>query len=376
MARATPVLSLAPRHGLPDLCHFSRGFGGAGNEARRYPRFTATIGPIEYLNEETSVLYQKNSLSAANIHRTFPALPRRLAACAALCASVLLSGCNGNNSRATPAEQFPNVPTPTVTSLPIAAMSSEHNYPFMTVDFSLDHFGFVQEEFLMEGKANAYAMPVMNSGGTFAIELPVTPNPALASVDNAYRTRMFVIRPKDPAKFNGTVIYEWLNATNKFDIPVHWFQQKEMFLKRGYAYVGITVQDATISGTQGLKAWSPVRYGTLDVTNGGKVTGEQLSYDIFSQGAKAVRTDPRILPSLSVKKVIAIGASQSAGRLSMYLNSIHPATGNIFDGAILTVGGQQLRTDLAIPVIKILSEFEVSYTSPMTNEAGILQPDT
>ena len=37
--------------------------------------------------------------------------------------------------------------------------------------------------------------------------------------------------------------------------------------------------------------------------------------------AKAVRTDPKVMGGMAVKKVLAVGESQSAMRLSIYLNS-------------------------------------------------------
>src|SRR6202008_4730973 len=118
------------------------------------------------------------------------------------------------------------------------------------------------------------------------------------------------------------------DATNTWDTPIHW--QKDMVLRDGYGFVWISNQDMTISGANGLKAWSPKRYGNLDVTNGGTFQAEELSWDIFSQVAKAVRADPQLMGGMPVKKVLAVGESQSAMRLSIYLNSIHPLTGNIY----------------------------------------------
>ena len=42
------------------------------------------------------------------------------------------------------------------------------------------------------------------------------------------------------------------------------------------------------------------------------------------------------LGGLDVKNVIAIGASQSAGRLATYVNAIHPL-GRVFDGFMLQI---------------------------------------
>lgn len=306
---------------------------------------------------------------------------RLLALNAVLGLSMLLGACHGNGNSgsatgtASVTDRYANVATPTVTSLPSAGISADRNYPFMAADFNLHAFGFTEEEFVIEGKANAYDINFSLSDLTkYFNTYPLTRNASVVSTDHPYRTRMMVYRPTDPAKFNGTVIVEWVNASNTWDTPIHWFEQKNMILRDGYAYVWISNQNMTISGVNGLKAWSPARYGTLDVSNGGKFSAEELSWDIFSQTAKAVRTDAKVMGGLAVKKVLAVGESQSAMRLSIYLNSYHPLTGNIYDGALVTSSGVVQRTDLSIPIIKILTESEL--TQPTTNETTILQADT
>jgi Alpha/beta hydrolase domain len=299
-----------------------------------------------------------------------------LALCGVLAVTTFLHGCGGgDDNNGTAADKFPNVAAPTITALPSAGISAQRDYPFLAADFDPKAFGFVEQEFLIEGKANAYDVneslqQVFTALNTF----PVTQNANVVSSNNPYRTRMMVYRPTDPAKFNGTVIVEWVNATNTWDTPIHWFEQKNMILRDGYAYVWISNQDMTISGANGLKAWSPTRYGTLDVTNGGKFAAEELSWDIFSQTAKAVRTDAKVMGGMTVKKVLAVGESQSAMRLSIYLNSYQQLAGNIYDGALVTNSGVAQRTDLSIPIIKILTETELSQAA--TNETMVLQPDT
>lgn len=90
------------------------------------------------------------------------------------------------------------------------------------------------------------------------------------------------------------------------------------------------------------------------------------------KGAKAVRAVPAVLGNLPVKKVIAIGGSQSAGRLGMYMNSISQPQ-RIFDGAILLYGGPEMRRDLPVPILKILTETEIE---GMTNETRVAVADT
>ena len=86
------------------------------------------------------------------------------------------------------------------------------------------------------------------------------------------------------------MIVEWFNVTNGYDTDVLWLYQKEFFIREGYAWVGVSAQNVGVARPpNGLKVWSPARYGTLDVDGGGKVTGDALAYDIYSQAAAAVR---------------------------------------------------------------------------------------
>lgn len=228
------------------------------------------------------------------------------------------------------------MPDATLTALAVGQVgASDRNYPFFAPDFDLKPFGFVLEEFSIEGKANIHDTPAPN-GGT-GENTAATPSANVVTPDVPYKSRIIVVRPESAAKFNGTVIVEWLNVTNSYDTPVQFLQQKELILRKGYAWVGVSAQNAGISTTNGLKNWSPTRYGSLDVTNGGTVTGDLLGYDIFSQAAKAIRS-PKNMGGLGAKRVIATGASQSAGRLGIYLNSVHALT-DVFDGALMTIGG-------------------------------------
>ena len=70
------------------------------------------------------------------------------------------------------------------------------------------------------------------------------------------------------------------------DGEFEWFQAYDHFLRGGFAWVGVSAQAA---GVNALREWSPVRYATLDVTRGGTIQVDALSYDIFSQAALAAR---------------------------------------------------------------------------------------
>jgi hypothetical protein len=146
-------------------------------------------------------------------------------------------------------------------------------------------------------------------------------------------------------------------------------------MREGYAYVGISAQRVGVQQSpSGLTFWSPVRYGTLDVTAGGTVPSDSLSYDIFSQAAQAIRNPVGVDPlgGLPVNTIIATGVSQSEGYLVRYYNSVHPLV-NVYDGFYLFLGiGGKLRTDLPTKVFKVNTENDVL----LLGEAAARQDDS
>jgi hypothetical protein len=111
---------------------------------------------------------------------------------------------------------------------------------------------------------------------------------------------------------------------------------REEIVRRGYAYVGVGVQWVGVASPQpppfpgipgSLIATDPARYGTL------RHPGDTYSYDMFSQAAQALRTPngPNPLGSLRPKRIVAMGESQSAGRMVTYINAIHPLA-DVYDG--------------------------------------------
>jgi len=250
--------------------------------------------------------------------------------------------------------------------------SASRNYTFFATDLDLEGRGYVEEEFFISGAANVYDAPNPPVGiGAGPVPAPTA---HIVSTGHPYQTRLVVRRPKHERDFNGTVVVEWTNVTSGYDVEALWFRTHEFLMRSGYAWVGVSAQNAGISALpNGLKTWSPARYGTLDVTQGGTITGDSLSYDIFSQAIQAARNDPAVVDGLRVKRVIAAGVSQSAGRLGVWVNAVHPID-PVADAVLLYIGGQRIREDLDIPVLKLLSETE--HVAPQASELSSLQPDT
>jgi hypothetical protein len=251
------------------------------------------------------------------------------------------------------------VPVPTVTGpiMSVAPGDASHEYPFYAAIGDLKSRGYVEEEFFIEGTANRYNTPLQGDG-------------SIVDGNHPYKTRIVVRRPTAAARFNGTAVIEWNNVTAGHDLDIDWFQAHDYLMRNGYAWVGVTPQRI---GVEALKVWNAKRYGTLDVTHGGTVDGDALSYDIFAQAAQAIRKPGRVnvTGGLRVERMFATGHSQSAGRLGTYVNAVHPLA-PIFDAIVLHGGGARIRTDLGnVKVWKLLSETDV-----LGSQAASRQPDS
>lgn len=189
--------------------------------------------------------------------------------------------------------------------------------------YDLGQLGYQVDEYFLSGNAQSYRLAGTPSGdGNWS---------ALIDKSAPYVTRVVVVRPRDPAKFNGSVLVEWLNVTSGQDAPATWMVGHREILRRGYAWVGVSAQVVGIEGGssimgQGmaLKKADPQRYGSL------AHPGDAFSFDIFSQAGRAVRAD-NLLGGLKPRRVAAIGESQSAAFLTTYVNAVDPLA-RVFDG--------------------------------------------
>ncbi|HEX5513593.1 MAG TPA: alpha/beta hydrolase domain-containing protein [Gammaproteobacteria bacterium] len=256
------------------------------------------------------------------------------------------------------------VPSPAVTLVPVEVPlgHSSRDYPQLATQLDLQQYGYVEEEFFLEGVAARYSTPDLATGNVI-------------SAGHPYKTRMIVRRPISEKNFNGTVIVEWLNVTSGYNLDAMWLTSYRHILREGYAYVGVSVQRVGVhANATGLRSWSPSRYGDLDVTDGGTILDDSLSFDIWSQAAQAIRQPAGVSPlgRLQPKLLLATGASQSQGFLVRYHNSVHPLA-NLYDGYLLYIGiGGKLRVDLEPKVIKVDTENDVLYLG----ELAARQPDS
>ena len=264
------------------------------------------------------------------------------------------------------------IPNPTITG-PIPAVTPgdpSRNYPFFATNLFPAGSGYIEQEFLVQGTANRYSI---NCPGTCNAAASTDPF-HVVSTGHPYTIRAVVRRPSDPSKFNGYVIVEWFNVTAQFELDVQWYRAAEYFVRQGYAYVGVGPQRAGIhANNSGLRAWSPTRYGTLDVTAGGTITDDALKWDIFSQVGQAIKNPAGVdlLGGLAPRTLIATGDSQSSANIATYLNTVHPLD-PIYPGAVLAGPlGIPIRPEVTTKVLKVPSEWDV-----IARESAIRAPDT
>ena len=250
-----------------------------------------------------------------------------------------------------PVQPSDRVNQPTVIG-PIGDEGIRTKEPFFTTLLPLPD-GWVEEEFFYEGVARTSAQMAAGEEGT-----------------TAYRSRIMVRRPSDPAEFNGTVVVDWNNVTVPQDRDVAWHPLYHTLLERGYAYVSVAAQRLSIEASPlALKQYDPVRYGSLSHP------GDDYSFDIFSQAAEAVLSkEPSVLGELRpyVTHRLAMGASQSGGRLKTYINTVHEHS-LVFDGFQPQISGASgVRTDL-VPIVWVNSGGEADDEDNSPADGGLFR---
>jgi hypothetical protein len=227
---------------------------------------------------------------------------------------------------------------------------------------------YSQQEFFLRGTATGY-LPATKwrSDGRWAAK-PAETAP--------YETRILVRRPLDPAKFNGTVVVEWLNVSFQVDVDPDYLYESQQLLQDGYAWVGVSAQQLGVQGPLGLKNWDPQRYGALHHP------GDTFSYSILSQAAQALLSPrgARPLGPLHPRLLLADGESQSASRMVTYANAIQPLD-HLFGGFLIHSRGAagapisqapqpapampsiaRTRTDLGVPALTVETETDIAPT--------------
>ncbi len=265
----------------------------------------------------------------------------------------------------------------------------------MLGQYNLAALGYLLEEYFLTGTATSYELAgTRGDDGRWEARTAATA---------PFTTRVVVCRPDSAARFNGTVVLEWLNVSGGLDAPPDWYMFHRQMLREGMAWVGVSAQIVGIEGGGPLggagiplKRTNPQRYNSL------AHPGDAFAYDIFTQAGRAV-LEPAgsgILGPLTGRRTIAAGASQSAIFLVTYVNAVDPLA-KVFDGflvhgrggsgagidgefipssrrsvnvsgdAPLFTGTERIRDDVRVPVLTIQSETDVLKLGGI----GARQPD-
>jgi hypothetical protein len=202
--------------------------------------------------------------------------------------------------------------------------------PFsMLGGFDLAAAGYMGDEYFLSGTAQSYALlGERGDDGCWSVESAAT---------EPFATRILTRHPKDPTRFNGTVVVEWMNVTGGLDAAPDWLFMHRHLMREGAAWVGVSAQKAGIDGG-GLVPGMPLKKANADRYGGLVHPGDAFSFDIFSQVGQALREEqPGALGAITpgaIERVIAVGESQSAGFLVSYVNAIDPLT-CVFDGFMI-----------------------------------------
>jgi hypothetical protein len=207
--------------------------------------------------------------------------------------------------------------------------------------YDFDDVGYSMKEYFVSGQAKTYT---------------ATPTTA------PFTARVVVVRPTDPARFNGTVLAEWENVTAQFPAGPGMVWLHHHILPRGYGYVAVNAQKV---GHDFLQKWDPLRYGSL-----GTHPGDDYSFDIYSQVVQAIRESETLpaahpMEGLEIREVIGYGQSQSAGRLNSYVN-LAQNDARVLDAVIIQADGGERKSfpDLRIPLLQFETEDAIVPTAP------------
>jgi Alpha/beta hydrolase domain len=252
-------------------------------------------------------------------------------------------------------------PIPQVTG-PLPATEASHPFggaPWQLQPQDLAEHGYVEEEYLVSGKANVYDWGADNKA-------------VVRTPDAPYVTRMIVRRPIKRTRMSGTVVVEPLNPSNLFDLNIGWALSGDQFMRNGDVWVGFTSKPVAV---QALKTFDPQRYGSLSWANPlplddprnctdiqtlvdppavrSRTTEDGLVWDIFSQIGTWLKSGASSNPlayghgarrATDVDREYGFGYSQTGSMMITYINAIQPRVvaaehKPIYDGYFVGVAG-------------------------------------
>jgi Alpha/beta hydrolase domain len=288
------------------------------------------------------------------------------------------------------------VPTPRASLMP----ASPTNRPFLAADHALAPVdlvasGYVESELAVSGFANVYEWAARGASEAVAVRGANVP----------YTTRILVRRPKDAAKFSGRVIVELLDPTGLHDSAPLWGLSWDHFLKRGDAWVGVTVKPAAVAT---LRRFDAVRYASLSFAyrrSGACAAAPSatdlpdaesgLAWDVIAQVGALLKSSSKENPLLQLnpQRVLAAGYSEAGGYITTYANAVHDGLrlgdgSPVFDGYLTAAGAnaapihqcaapladddiRRLAPKMDVPFVTVMNGPDVLAAQPGSVSAGL-----
>lgn len=311
-------------------------------------------------------------------------------------ASLTVTSCTGNDNAGDAGDPATTTTTPSVTGSTAPPSPAEltvvgpvEGTPQTSGGAALDEAGYVEEEYFVSGSAVRFEPEsTLSDDGRWSVtegdEAPFT-------------TRILVKRPAAPDDASGVVVVEWNNVSAGSDGTPDWTYTSAELLRSGHVHVAVSAQKAGVDADAGggiggfgtpLTAADPDRYGDLSHP------GDPFSYDMFRLVGRLVRggaaDGPDPFDGVPVDHVLAIGESQSAFRLTTYVNAVQPLD-PVFDGFLVhsrgggaaplgeaegltssIEGAVRIRDDLTTPTLVFTTETDLT----VLGYSRARQPDT
>lgn len=205
---------------------------------------------------------------------------------------------------------------------------------------ALEKAGYVREEWFQTGTANVYTY---DAAGKVQVERKDVP----------YTTRLLVIRPRDPARFSGTV---QLNPFHPVMGSNNWSTIAAYALEKGDAFVGVMIgaDDNTrrappgpvpVMATKTPGWFNPGRYAALNWPD-----EDGIRWDVYADTARLIRSAEGPLKDFTVSRVYSFGWSFTGSFQRTYINSgFHdrhrlPDGKPLIDGYILGISSFSFRS--------------------------------
>jgi hypothetical protein len=196
-----------------------------------------------------------------------------------------------------------------------------------------------------------------------------------------YKTQIFVRRPRDPARFTGTVIVEPLHVASAGPIFIY---TGRYIMRSGHGWACVASQKSPLDSA--VIPTNPQRYASLRIAptpgttmpalpTGAPETPEQqaarrAAMENYNQASNAILAQAGVAlrsadgPFGNVRHVILAGHSQTGGVVTNYINNMHMTRRRaggapIYDGLLPTGAARNPFAPRDVPLIQVLSEADI-----------------